>query len=178
MALNAHTGEQLWRTYMVDEPQQQGSSSVGTLQHGPSGVAIWSAPLVDAARGLVYVTTGDNYSQPATELSDALVALDMENGEIVWATQVTPGDSWNVACAVSASSPNCPEDAGPDYDFGAAPILAQGADGRDYLLAGQKSGIAYGFDPDNGTLLWQTKVGRGGALGGVHFGIAADSGRL
>ena len=178
LALDARTGEQLWRTYMVDEPQPQGTSSVGTTQHGPSGVAIWSAPLVDAARGLVYVATGDNYSQPATELSDALVAMDMENGEIVWSTQVTPGDSWNVACTISASSPNCPEDAGPDYDFGAAPIMAQGADGRDYLLAGQKSGIAYGFDPDNGTLLWQTKVGRGGALGGVHFGIAADGGRL
>ncbi len=178
LALDAHTGEELWRTYMVDEPQPTAPNSVGTMQYGPSGVAIWSAPLVDPERGLVYVTTGDNYSQPATALSDALVALDIETGEIVWATQVTPGDSWNVACAADSNAPNCPEDAGPDYDFGAAPILAQGADGRDYLLAGQKSGIAYGFDPASGALLWQSQVGRGGALGGVHFGIAADSGRL
>lgn len=178
LALNARTGEEAWRTYMVGGPQQQGTNSAGASQFGPSGVAIWSAPLVDPARGLVYVATGDNYSQPATALSDALVAMDIHTGAIRWATQVTPGDSWNVACAVSASAPNCPEDAGPDYDFGAAPVMAQGADGHDYLLAGQKSGIAYGFDPDTGMLLWQTQVGRGGALGGVHFGIAADSGRL
>ena len=178
LALDALTGEELWRTYMVDEPQQQGTSAAGARQFGPSGVAIWSAPLVDAARGLVYVTTGDNYSLPATPLSDALVALDMETGEIAWATQVTPGDSWNVACAAASDAPNCPEDSGPDADFGAAPILAQGSDGRDYLLAGQKSGIAYGFNPDSGALLWQTRVGRGGILGGIHFGIAADSGRL
>jgi len=178
LALDALTGDELWRTYLVDAPQPTIANAAGAMQHGPSGVAVWSAPLVDAGRGLVYVATGDNYSQPATALSDALVALDMETGDIAWATQVTPGDSWNVACAIGPQSPNCPEDAGPDFDFGAAPILAQGGDGRDYLLAGQKSGIAYAFDPDSGELLWQTKVGRGGALGGVHFGIAAHGGRL
>lgn len=178
LALDAHTGEQLWRTYLVDAPQPTEANAAGAMQYGPSGVAVWSAPLVDADRGLVYVTTGDNYSQPATALSDALVALDMETGDIAWATQVTPGDSWNVACWVDTTSPNCPEDAGPDYDFGAAPVMAQGNDGRSYLLAGQKSGIAYGFDPDSGEMLWQAQVGRGGVLGGIHFGIAADSGRI
>lgn len=178
LALNALTGEVLWRTYLVGEPQRQGTNAAGAAQYGPSGVAVWSTPLVDPARGLVYVLTGDNYSQPVTDLSDALVALDMETGDIAWSTQVTQGDSWNVACVIGPASPNCPEDAGPDYDFGAAPIIAQGGDGRDYLLAGQKSGIAYGFDPDSGELLWQTKVGRGGAMGGVHFGIAAEGGRL
>jgi polyvinyl alcohol dehydrogenase (cytochrome) len=178
LALDAQTGAELWRTYLVGEPQQQGTNSAGTALYGPSGVAVWSTPLVDPARGLVYVLTGDNYSQPATELSDALVALDVQTGEIAWATQVTPGDSWNVACWANSSGPNCPADAGPDHDFGAAPILAQGADGREYLLAGQKSGVALAFDPGTGEILWQTRVGRGGVLGGIHFGIAADSGRL
>lgn len=177
LALDARTGIERWRTYMVDPPQAQGSSSNGTVQHGPSGVAIWSTPLVDPARALVYVLTGDNYSQPATELSDALVAMRIDTGAIAWATQVTPGDSWNVACW-APDAPNCPEDAGPDHDFGAAPILAQGADGRDYILAGQKSGEVFGFDPDTGALRWETRVGRGGTLGGIHFGIAAEGGRL
>lgn len=178
LALNALTGAQLWRTYLVDEPQPTGTNAMGAPQFGPSGVAVWGAPLVDPARGLVYVTTGDNYSQPATALSDAVVALDMEGGAIRWATQVTPGDSWNVACWSDTSAPNCPEDAGPDHDFGAAPILAQGADGRSYLLVGQKSGVAYAFDTESGAIRWQNRVGRGGVLGGIHFGIAADSGRL
>jgi polyvinyl alcohol dehydrogenase (cytochrome) len=139
---------------------------------------VWSAPLVDAARGLVFIATGDNYSQPATELSDAIVALDLETGTIRWASQVTAGDSWNVACFAGASAPNCPEEAGPDADFGAAPVLARGADGKDYLLAGQKSGVAYALDPDSGAVRWTTRVGRGGELGGVHFGIAAEGGTL
>lgn len=177
LALDARTGAERWRTYMVDQPQPQGTTAIGTARLGPSGVAIWSAPLVDPARGLVYVLTGDNYSQPATELSDALVALRMDSGAVAWATQVTPGDSWNVACW-APDAPNCPADAGPDHDFGAAPILAQGADGRDYVLAGQKSGEVFGFDPDTGAVRWETRVGRGGTLGGVHFGIAAQGGRL
>lgn len=178
LALDRHTGEQLWRSYLVDEPVRQVENSIGTPQFGPSGVAVWSAPLIDEARGLLYVATGDNYSQPATELSDAIVALDMQTGAIRWSNQVTGGDSWNVGCWAGASGPNCPEDAGPDYDFGAAPLFALGADGETYLLAGQKSGIAYGFNPDTGEQVWETKVGRGGELGGIHFGIAADNGRL
>lgn len=181
IALDAATGVQRWQTYMVEEPRVNGANGLGTPMLGPSGVAIWSAPLIDAARETVYVATGDNYSQPATHLSDAIVALDMATGAILWATQVTPGDAWNVGCwpnPAGTVGANCPEDAGPDADFGAAPVLAQGADGTEYLLAGQKSGVAYAFDPDTGELLWETRVGRGGVLGGVHFGVAADSGRL
>ncbi len=181
IALDAMTGETRWQTFMVGEPHVNGATEIGTPTLGPSGVAIWSAPLVDAARETVYVATGDNYTQPATHLSDAIVAMDITTGAIRWATQVTPGDAWNVACwpnPAGTVGANCPEDAGPDADFGAAPVMARGADGRDYLLAGQKSGVAYAFDPDTGELLWEHRVGRGGVLGGVHFGIAADSGRL
>jgi polyvinyl alcohol dehydrogenase (cytochrome) len=173
LALDATTGAEHWRTYFVDEPKPQGPNSVGVMQHGPSGVAVWSAPVVDPKRGSVYVATGDNYSQPATELSDAIVALDMKTGAIRWAHQVTEGDSWNAACFGVTAGPNCPEDEGPDFDFGAAPIMME-VDGKDYLLAGQKSGIAYAFNPDDGTKLWHTRVGRGGIFGGAHFGIAAE----
>jgi polyvinyl alcohol dehydrogenase (cytochrome) len=178
LALDARTGETRWRTHFVGAPEPQGTTAAGSTRFGPSGVAVWSAPLVDPARSLVYVATGDNYSQPATELSDAIVALDMRSGAIRWARQVTEGESWNVACFAGASAPNCPEDAGPDFDFGAAPVLAEGADGKEYLLAGQKSGMAYALDPDSGEVLWETRVGRGGELGGVHFGIAAEGGKL
>jgi polyvinyl alcohol dehydrogenase (cytochrome) len=176
LALNAATGAEAWRTYMVGEPGLQAPEADGAQFFGPSGVAVWTAPVIDEARGLLYVTTGDNYSNPATELSDAIVALDLKSGEIMWHNQVTKGDAWNVACYVRID--NCPEDAGPDYDFGAAPVLAEGKDGKQYILAGQKSGIAYSFDPDTHALLGQVRLGRGGAAGGIHFGIAAANGRL
>jgi polyvinyl alcohol dehydrogenase (cytochrome) len=178
LALDARSGEVRWRTYLVDEPLSTGTNPQGNAQFGPSGVAVWASPTVDSRRGLVYVATGDNYSQPATELSDAIVAIDMQSGAIRWSSQVTEGDSWNVACFAGPQAENCPEDAGPDHDFGAAAILAKGSDGKDYLLAGQKSGVAYAFDPDTGKVLWQSRVGRGGELGGVHFGIAAEGGKL
>jgi len=176
LALDARTGAEKWRTYMVGQPTQQPPEADGTVFLGPSGVAVWTAPVIDDARGLLYVTTGDNYTNPATELSDALVALDLKTGEIKWHNQVTKGDAWNVACYVRTG--NCPENEGPDFDFGAAPILAKGKDGKQYILAGQKSGIAYAFDPDTHELLGQVRLGRGGAAGGIHFGIAAAAGRL
>lgn len=177
-ALDAATGKEKWRAWMVDEPTPRGKSSAGTTQYGPSGVAIWSTPLIDARRGLAIVVTGDNYSAPATPLSDAIVALDLKTGAVRWSYQATGNDMWNAACGYSAGGGNCPEDAGPDYDFGSAPVMARGADGRDYVLAGQKSGILYAVDPDTGALKWKTQVGRGGVFGGIHFGIAATGGKV
>lgn len=174
-ALDRRTGEEKWRAYVVDEPQPMGENADGVAQFGPSGVAIWSTPLVDAKRGQAYVVTGDNYSSPATELSDALVAIDLMTGAINWSYQATEGDAWNVSCGW-VDVGNCPEEEGPDHDFGAAPVMASGADGGEYILAGQKSGSVYAVDPDTGELSWTKKVGRGGALGGVHFGIAAAAG--
>ncbi len=98
LALDARTGKEKWRTWMVGEPQAQARTKIGRVEYGPSGVAVWNTPAVDPKRGLIYFATGDNYSQPATELSDAVVALDMATGKIKWAHQATKGDAWNVGC--------------------------------------------------------------------------------
>lgn len=175
LALDARTGKEKWRTWMVGEPQRRMSES-GRVEYGPSGVAVWNTPAIDARRGLIYFATGDNYTQPATDLSDAIIALDMATGQIKWAHQAIKGDAWNVGCYVGGD--NCPDDAGPDYDFGAGVILVRNADGRDLVLAGQKAGIAYAFDADSGKPVWQRRVGRGGLAGGILFGMAAQNGKL
>ncbi len=177
LALDGKTGAEKWRAWMVGEPKPRGKNASGTTLYGPSGVAIWSTPLVDATRGLIYVVTGDNYSAPATDLSDSIVALDLKTGAVRWHYQATRGDIWNVSCGF-ADSGNCPADSGPDYDFGSAPVLAHGRDGHDYVLAGQKSGLLYAVDPDSGALKWMKRVGRGGVFGGIHFGIAAEGGTV
>jgi polyvinyl alcohol dehydrogenase (cytochrome) len=49
-----------------------------------------------------------------------------------------------------------PRDLGPDFDFGASPVLVTPADGHDVLPAGQKSGILFALDPDQGgRKLWE-----------------------
>lgn len=173
VALRVADGRQVWKTYLVGEPKENGKTGRGVRRYGPSGVGVWSTPTLDIARRRLYVTTGDNYSWPATELSDAVVALDLESGRVVWSKQVTKGDVFNGTCGSPDS--NCPGALGPDFDFGSPVILTKRGDGRDVLLAGQKSGLVFAFDPENnGELLWTTRVGKGGTGGGVQWGMATD----
>ncbi len=172
-AVRVRDGSVVWQTYFVDEPQRTGQTAAGTPTFGPSGAGVWSTPTVDERRGLLYVTTGDNYSFPATATSDAVVALELATGRIVWSQQTTPNDVYNSSCGSRGA--NCPEDAGPDHDFGSSAMLVRTANGADILVAGQKSGVVYAFDPANGGKpLWQARVGKGGTNGGVQWGMASD----
>ncbi len=178
VALDVATGRVLWKTYMVDEPKPTKKNAVGTQLWGPSGVPIWSSPAIDPERKAVYVTTGNNYTDPPSALSDAFVALDARNGKILWSRQTTRFDAYTAACRMTDKT-NCAAAAGPDFDYGASPILADLGNGRRVLLAGQKSGVVYALDPDNdGKPLWQERVGRGGSMGGVQWGSAADEAKV
>ena len=158
VAYRIKDGEQLWKTYVIDSA---------------AGAGIWSAPTLDLKRKAIYVTTGNDYAGPSTQRSDAVVALELATGKILWSNQVTPGDIFNGGCA---NARNCP---GPDFDFGSSAILEKLPDGRDILLAGQKSGIVYALDPDaKGKVLWQARVGKGGTNGGVQWGMASDGQRV
>jgi polyvinyl alcohol dehydrogenase (cytochrome) len=175
-ALRVRDGTLLWKTYMTGPPRETGTNRFGTRRFGPSGVGIWSTPTVDAKRSVLYVTTGGNYSSPATEISDAVVALNMVDGRIVWSKQMTAGDAYNSSCG--GDRVNCPEESGPDFDF-ASPAILVARPGGDMLLAGQKSGIVYALDPEKkGEVIWQTRVGQGGTSGGVQWGMATDGPRV
>jgi len=172
-ALRVRDGSLVWKTYLVDPPQKTGVNSVGAVQSGPSGAPVWSAPTVDTKRGVLYVATGDNYSVPATPTSDAVMALDLKSGKIVWTAQVLANDAYTSACR--SKGVNCPPPNGPDFDFGSSAILVRAPNGKEILVAGQKSGLVYAFDPDaKGKILWQTRVGQGGLNGGVQWGMATD----
>ena len=181
VALDAATGEQIWKTYSIDEePGDAGTTRAGTQILAPAGAPVWTSPTVDIKRGRLYIGTGENYSSPADGNSDAIMALDMRSGEKLWISQQTSGDAWNVACLSQYTSDdaNCPEENGPDYDFASSPILVALPDGGDVLIGGQKSGAAMAIDPDTGETLWKTQIGRGGVQGGVHFGMAAEGTRV
>ena len=177
LALDATTGEIIWKTYTIAaEPKPRGKSSSGKILWGPSGAAIWSSPAVDVKRRLVYAATGNTYSEPAQPTSDAVIAFDMATGAIRWSRQATPNDTFVIGCRGGGSAnPNCPPVNGPDHDFGNAPILAAAA-GRDVIVIGQKSGVGYAMDPEKeGEILWRYRAGDGGALGGMEWGSAADA---
>ena len=172
VALDALTGKEIWRYRVIAQmPRETGKKKNGKSFYGPSGAPVWCSPTIDAKRGLLYIGTGENYTYPTTNTSDAIQAIDLKTGRLVWNFQATTGDAYNAACPYFV---NCPPKSGPDLDFGMAPILVKRKDGKDILVAGQKSGVVYALSPEGGKLIWQTRIGKGGMLGGIHWGMATD----
>lgn len=177
-ALDAATGHVLWKAFTIpEEPRPVHKNRVGVQLWGPSGAAVWSSPTVDLDKRVVYVATGDSYSDPAAPTSDAFLAFDLDTGRLLWSRQMTPNDAFNVDCESPAEKRvNCPVPDPLDADFGSSPILVQLPNGRRALIAGQKSGMVYAADPDKrGEIIWQRRVGNGGRMGGVVWGSAADA---
>lgn len=174
LALDASSGESLWRFYTINESvESQGESVIGVELFGPSGAAVWSPPTVDVKNRRVFIGTGQNYHHPVTAMANAVIAINLDTGKKLWHHKTLVSDAWNSACATALKGPNCPKNRGKDYDFGAPPIYVEGDD-FSYVVAGQKSGEVFVFNADNGDLIWRKQVGRGGILGGVHWGMAAD----
>jgi polyvinyl alcohol dehydrogenase (cytochrome) len=176
VAYDAATGDQIWKTYTIpDAPTPTKKNSVGTQLYGAAGAAVWSSPTIDSVRNAVYVGTGNAYTQPAAATSDSVMAFDLTSGKLLWAHQVLAEDAYIVGCGPNAPRDNCPEKSGPDFDFGNSPILRTLPNGNRVLVIGQKAGIAWALDPDKqGAIVWQQKIGRGSALGGLEWGSAAD----
>ena len=174
-ALDTTSGKQIWKSYTITErPKPTRKSKSGVQYYGPSGAAVWSTPTADLKRRAIYVTTGNNYSNPPTASSDATIAFDMDTGRRLWSHQLIAKDVWNSSC-VAPRKDNCPDAKGDDYDFGAPPILQSLGGGRDVLLLAQKSGVIYALDPSaQGKVLWHTRIGHGGPLGGIEWGGASD----
>jgi polyvinyl alcohol dehydrogenase (cytochrome) len=186
VALNARTGRILWKTYTV--PSNNNGSDTNLTGYY-SGNAVWgSSPVVDPARGLLYIGTGNNYTVPtgvcttpaqtgctptaAGDYVDSILALNLSTGAIAWADHTLSGDEFTIAAPT-----------GPDFDFGSAPNLFTttnpGTGRPEQLLGiGQKSGFYWALDPGTGKVVWSTQVGPGSALGGIEWGPATDGRRI
>jgi polyvinyl alcohol dehydrogenase (cytochrome) len=161
-ALDIATGRIAWKTYLVGEEPRPTPSANGVQQFGPAGIAVAGAPTLDGARGLVYVATGDSFNPALQPMADAVVALDLSDGQVRWSKQLQPP-------AAEGSA------ADSTREFTASPILRPLAGGRQLLLAGQRSGLVYGLDPErSGEVLWQLSGAESKNSGGIESGMAAD----
>ena len=176
VALDAATGKQIWKTYTIpDASAPTTKNAAGTQLWGPSGAGVWNSPTIDPKRHALYVGTGNAYSAPAASTTDAIVAMDLDSGKLLWSVQGTSNDVWLAACLTKAT-PNC----GPDQDFGSPPILKTLQGGTALLVAGQKSGNVWAYDPDKkGAVVWRSPlVGNTTEFGGkIVWGGAADEQR-
>ncbi len=178
--VDIQTGELIWYHRIEKPAELVGKVRITrTKKYAPAGSAVWNTPGIDETRNLVFFGTGQNTQSPASEFSDAIIALDLNTGERVWSTQTLAGDAHNVACEVPmARLWGCPAENGPDYDFGASVIKSFTSNKEEIFLAGQKSGWVFGMKPSNGEIIWKNRIGRGGTLGGIHTGMATDDERL
>jgi polyvinyl alcohol dehydrogenase (cytochrome) len=187
-AVDAETGKPVWKTITAPE--------------GYTGVGVWgSNPVVNMARRLVYIGTGNNYTNPKTaafakcmtdggtepkclspdDHVESLMALDMDTGAVKWANRRVGDDDWNGSCLIGdkPGTGNCPKRAGPDSDFGGAGPNEFSIPGVGQVIgAGQKNGVYSVVDTDNGKLIWATNVGPGSVLGGMEWGTATDGRRI
>jgi polyvinyl alcohol dehydrogenase (cytochrome) len=175
IAYDAATGEKRWQTFTISEAAVQlRKTSLGTQLWGPAGAAVWAAPTIDPERRRIYISTSNGYTYPAANTTNSVMALDLDTGKRVWTRQLTANDAYLIGCGPKSTSETCPEVVGPDFAIGTSPILKRLPDGRRILAVGQKSGLAWGINPDDGTVLWQHRVGQGSPLGGIEWGGAAD----
>src|SRR6202051_2564749 len=160
-ALDMATGHLLWKTYVIREDPRPYRSTAAGQELGPAGAGVAGAPTIDGKRNLIYLGTGGSLTEINQPLADAVLALDMSSGQVRWAKQFSRHDKAGGA------------------DFISSPILRTLADGKQIILAGQKSGIVYALDPDHGgDVLWQTKVAEDSVPAGIEWGPAADHRRL
>lgn len=175
VALDAMTGKRVWEGHTMENAKPIRDRGDGKMLWGPAGAPVWNSPSIDLRRNRLYVGTGEANSETAHRNTDALMSFDLSKGEILWSHQATADDVYNVGCGPNGGALNCAKKTVyRDVDFGASTILATRSDGKDLVVAGQKSGTVWALNPDTGDVVWKTHIGTGGANGGVHWGIAVD----
>jgi outer membrane protein assembly factor BamB len=160
-------GAIVWQTYTLPEagPIQGEEGAV----FGPSGASIWSTPTFDDELNLIYATTGNNFSEPTSDTSDAMLAFDVTSGAIVWSNQRTHDDLWNFRFPFSGEH--------VDFDFGDSAQVYTLSSGRKVVGAGQKSGFYHVLDAATGDEVYEPEqYVPGGLLGGLFADTAVANG--
>jgi outer membrane protein assembly factor BamB len=151
-AFNIADGSEAWHYFTVPDS-------------GEDGAMVWSTVSADVAAGVVYASTGNNYSVMGAN-SDSIHAINLADGTMKWKTQVRNTDLWSFVGNIG----------GPDTDFGANPIVAE-VDGKKLVACGDKNAEAFAFDAESGQKVWSVPAmtpSRSQANGGVLNNGAFD----
>ena len=104
MAIDAKTGNVLWRTYSVPAPGEPGHETWADDHDAwkTGGGAFWYVGAYDPATNLMYFGTGqptpmfDAEYRPGDNLyTNSTLAIDADTGKIVWYFQYTPNDAYD-----------------------------------------------------------------------------------
>jgi polyvinyl alcohol dehydrogenase (cytochrome) len=163
-SLDAATGAVLWKTYTIaGAPEPTKKNSLGTQLWAPAGASIWAAPTIDRKLNVVYVGTGNAFTEPAAKTSDSIMAFDLKTGQLLWSYQAVVNDASPGDCiGPGPKDAHCPAVEGPDWDFGDSPILKDLPGGKRILVCAHKGGTVVAVDPDRrGALVWTADLTTG-----------------
>jgi polyvinyl alcohol dehydrogenase (cytochrome) len=183
-----YSGNAIWSPPAIDPRRGSLYIGIGNNYTVPDDVLQCQQEAIESGNPNPNCAAPDDYF-------DTVWALDLATGAIKWARRLSGFDAWTVACLSLPPGVNCPSPHGSDFDFpGSGPNLLHVRDdgqhgrdrqaepagelGRDIVGIGQKSGIYWALNPDNGEVVWSTVVGPGGTTGGIQWGTATDGTRI
>jgi polyvinyl alcohol dehydrogenase (cytochrome) len=183
VALDTNTGRQLWKTYALPEqPMPIRKTSTGTQLFGPAGGAVWNTPSMDLARNTLYFGTGNDYIWPATEYTDAVMAVDLTTGQRRWRYQLVAGDANDGGCGYTEEEQRreCPNwrplPTGTE-DVATSPILRTLRDGRRVVIGMTQSTLTAAIDERTHLPIWPPRHASplGPLADGGVYGAVADA---
>jgi polyvinyl alcohol dehydrogenase (cytochrome) len=172
-ALDVSSGRLLWKSYTIEEipkplPKETPDAAERT---GPAGGSVFTPLGIDAKRGLVYAATAEAYGSENPAGAYAVIAFDMATGAHRWQRQFIPGEKERSKICSADGDTDCRN----MFSMSTQVMVQRLQSGKEILLVGSKAGWIYALDPDSrGKTVWERKVARGGDLGGIMYGIAAD----
>ncbi len=143
-ALDAKTGDLLWKFQTVPAPDQPGGNTWKPGMYKTGGGSTWLTGTYDAETKTLFWGVGNPGPwladlRPGSNLyTDSVVALDPENGKLKWYYQYTPHDTW-------------------DYDSTSEQILADipyNGSTVKALIHADRNGNVYALDRATGKFLW------------------------
>ena len=201
VALDAKTGQILWRAYSLPNPDGLPDGYWGAVMLGP--------PSVDVQDGLVFASFKSASGEPAAVKTcnaaapggfsesceqpgsyfSSVVAFNMKTGTPVWSYRVIGEEPWKRACGSQpadvtwcAPAADNPVNHGDKWDVGGSGPsvfqLGRGRNRRTVVGVGEKSGVYIVLDAKTGKFIWNTLVGPGGDMGGMEWGTAYDGKRI